>query len=63
MKTIWALYNFAVERNIVKEVFYPFKTYKVPKLEGKIPKKALTIEQVKKIVMLIVLNKKGSLRM
>ena len=50
MRTIRALYNFAIERNIVKEEFYPFKTYKVSKLKGKSPKKALTMEQVKKIV-------------
>ena len=50
MRAIRALYNLAIERNLVKEEFYPFKTYKVSKLKGKSPKKALTIEQVKKIV-------------
>jgi site-specific recombinase XerD len=50
MRAIRALYNFAIERNLVKEEFYPFKTYKVSKLKGKSPKKALTMEQVKKIV-------------
>ena len=50
MRTIRALYNFAIERNITKEEFYPFKTYKVSKLKGKSPKKALNIDQVKKIV-------------
>lgn len=50
MRTIRALYNFAIERNITKEEFYPFKTYKISKLKGKSPKKALNIDQVKKIV-------------
>lgn len=50
MRAIRALYNFAIERNLVKEEFYPFKTYKISKLKGKGPKKALTIKQVKKIV-------------
>ena len=52
MRAIRALYNFAIERKIVKEDFYPFKTYKVSKLKGKGLKKALSIEQVKKIVNL-----------
>lgn len=50
MRTIRALYNFAIERNITKEEFYPFKTYKISKLKGKSPKIALNIDQVKKIV-------------
>ena len=50
MRTIRALYNFAIERSVVKEEFYPFKTYKISKLKGKSPKKALTMNQVKKIV-------------
>lgn len=50
MRTIRALYNFAIERNVVKEELYPFKTYKISKLKGKSPKKALTMEHVKKIV-------------
>src|SRR5690606_21162686 len=50
MRAVRALYNFAIERNMAKEDFYPFKTYKISKLKGKSPKKALTMEQVKKIV-------------
>ena len=49
MRAIRALYNFAIERIIVKEEFYPFKTYKVSKLKGKGIKKALTLEEVLKI--------------
>lgn len=49
MRAIRALYNFAIERKIVKEKYYPFKTYKVSKLKGKGIKKALTLEEVLKI--------------
>lgn len=49
MRAIRALYNFAIERKIAKEEFYPFKTYKVSKLKGKGIKKALTLEEVLRI--------------
>ncbi len=52
MRAIRALYNFAIERKIVKEEFYPFRSYKISKLKGKGLKKALSMEQVKKIVNL-----------
>ncbi|MDT0690404.1 site-specific integrase [Salegentibacter sp. F188] len=52
MRALRALYNFAIERGQVKEEFYPFKIYKISKLKGKGLKKALSIEQVKKIVSL-----------
>lgn len=49
MRTIRALYNFAIERKIAKEQDYPFKIYKVSKLKGKNLKKALTLDEVLKI--------------
>ncbi|RAJ24503.1 site-specific recombinase XerD [Gelidibacter algens] len=49
MRTIRALYNFAIERKIAKELEYPFKIYKVSKLKGRSLKKALTLEEVLKI--------------
>lgn len=52
MRALRALYNFAIERNMVKEEYYPFKAYKISKLKGKGLKKSLTMEQVKKIVSL-----------
>ncbi|MDT0687678.1 site-specific integrase [Autumnicola psychrophila] len=52
MRALRALYNFAIERNMVKEEYYPFKIYKISKLKGKGLKKALSMEQVKKIVTL-----------
>lgn len=49
-RTLRALYNKAIERNIIKDVNHPFKTYKVSKLKGRGIKKALNFEQVTKIV-------------
>lgn len=50
MRTIRALYNFAIQRKVVKQHHYPFNTYKVSRLKGKGLKKALNIEEVKKII-------------
>ena len=52
MRAIRALYNFAIERNLIKPEFYPFKTYKLSKLKGKGVKRALSFENVQKIVAL-----------
>jgi len=49
MRTIRALFNFAIERKIAKLEYYPFKTYKVSKLKSKSLKKALTMAEVLKI--------------
>lgn len=46
MRTIRALYNFAIERKIAKEQDYPFKIYKVSKLKGRSLKKALRMEEI-----------------
>ncbi len=50
MRAIRALFNRAIERNLVKEKYYPFKAYKISKLKGKGLKKAITLAQVLKIV-------------
>lgn len=49
-QAIRALYNMAIERKIIKEGTYPFSIYKVSKLKGKGLKRALNMEDVKKIV-------------
>ena len=49
-RTLRALYNKAIERNIIKDVNHPFKTYKVSRLKGRGIKKALDFEQVTKII-------------
>jgi len=49
-RTLRALYNKAIERNIIKDVNHPFKTYKVSKLKGRGIKKALNFEQVSQII-------------
>lgn len=52
MRAIRALYNFAIERKLAKQQHYPFQTYKVSKLKSKGLKKALSIEEVKRIISL-----------
>src|SRR5690606_4235204 len=49
-RTIRALYNKAIERDLIKEVNHPFKTYKISKLKGQGIKKALDFDQVTKII-------------
>lgn len=49
-RTLRALYNKAIERNIIKETDHPFKTYKISKLKGKGIKKALSFEEVNRII-------------
>lgn len=49
-RTLRALYNKAIERNIIKDVNHPFKVYKISKLKGRGIKKALNYEQVTKII-------------
>lgn len=49
-RTIRALYNKAIERDLIKEINHPFKTYKISKLKGQGIKKALDFDQVTKII-------------
>ena len=50
MRTLRALFNSAIKREIIKTEIYPFKKYKISKLKGKGIKKALTLEDVQKII-------------
>lgn len=50
MRTIRAIYNKAINRNITKKSNYPFETYKISKLKGKALKRALDIEDIHKII-------------
>lgn len=52
MRAIRAIFNMAIDRNIVKENYYPFESYKLSKLKGKGSKRALSMEQVQKIINL-----------
>ncbi len=49
-RTLRALYNKAIERNVIKDINHPFKTYKISKLKGQGIKKALDYDQVTKII-------------
>ncbi|MBD3723983.1 MAG: site-specific integrase [Flavobacteriaceae bacterium] len=50
MRTIRAIYNAAIRNGVVKKEFYPFDKYKISKLKGKGIKRALSREEVKKIL-------------
>ncbi len=50
MRAIRAIFNRAIERNLVKSAFYPFRSYKISRLKGKEQKRALTIEQIQSII-------------
>jgi len=52
MRGIRALFNFAIKRTIINEKIYPFKVYKVSKLKSRAVKKALTLDEVNRIVSL-----------
>ncbi|MEH6679439.1 MAG: site-specific integrase [Sediminicola sp.] len=52
MRAIRALFNKAIERGIISESLYPFKTYKISNLRGKGFKRALDFEEIMRIVNL-----------
>jgi site-specific recombinase XerD len=52
MRAIRALFNFAINRKIIIDKVYPFKSYKVSKLKSRPVKRALTLEEIHKIVAL-----------
>ncbi len=56
MRQLRALYNDALNRGIVKEEYYPFKKYKISKLKGKTAKRALTIDEVKKLLKINIIE-------
>lgn len=52
MRTFRALFNTAIRRGLIKQDIYPFKIYKISKLKGKGLKKALSLDDVHKIIKL-----------
>lgn len=50
MRAFRALFNKAIERGVIKESLYPFKTYKISKLRGKGFKCALDFEEIMRII-------------
>ena len=50
MRALRALYNSAIRNDIVSKDYYPFDKYKISKLKGKGIKRALTRNEVKRIV-------------
>ncbi|MDR1115010.1 MAG: site-specific integrase, partial [Tannerella sp.] len=49
-RTLRVLYNRAMEENLVRQESYPFKTYKVSKLNMETAKRAITKDEVKRII-------------
>lgn len=49
MRTLRALINDAIRKGIIEDKYYPFKSYRISKLKGKSIKKALTLEDIRKI--------------
>ncbi len=49
-RTLRAIYNIAMEENLVKSSLYPFKNYKVSKLHKETAKRAITKEEINKII-------------
>ncbi|NAY91380.1 tyrosine-type recombinase/integrase [Muricauda sp. JGD-17] len=52
MRSIRALFNKAIERGVIRESLYPFKTYKISNLRGKGFKRALDFEEIMSIINL-----------
>ena len=49
-RTLRAIYNYAIEKNIVKAESYPFRKYKVSKLNKETAKRALSKEDINRIL-------------
>lgn len=49
MRTLRSLFNKAINRDLIPESMYPFKKYKISKLKPQPKKRALTIDEFKKI--------------
>jgi len=56
MRTVRAVFNAAIKRELIKPNVYPFKVYKVSKLKGRGLKKALSFEEVKRLITLDLAN-------
>lgn len=50
MRTLRTIFNKAISRGLIKQDIYPFKAYKISKLKGKGAKRALTYDDVVKII-------------
>lgn len=49
-RTLRALYNLAIEEEIVKSEYYPFRKFKVSRLHEETAKRAITKEEIKTII-------------
>ena len=56
MRTIRAVFNSAIKRELIKQNVYPFKVYKISKLKGHGLKRALSFEEVQKFINVDLTN-------
>ena len=56
-RTLRAIYNLAIEENLVEAEYYPFKSYKVSKLHKETAKRAISKEDVSRIIEYSSTNK------
>lgn len=50
LRTLRAVFNLAIEQNIVKADYYPFKAYKVSKLNKATAKRSITKDEIAKVL-------------
>ena len=53
-RTLRAIYNIAIEKNIVKSEYYPFKTFKVSRLHQSTAKRAISKEAIFAVINYVV---------
>jgi len=53
-RTLRAIYNIAIEQNVVKAEYYPFKTYKVSKLHQDTAKRSISKQAISSIINYLV---------
>ena len=57
------LYNLAIEQNIVKAEYYPFKAYKVSKLHKATAKRAISKQEINDVIRYDCTNKSNYTRL
>lgn len=56
-RTLRVIYNYGIEQGVVKAAYYPFRQYKVSKLHKETAKRAITKEDINKIIMVASLER------
>jgi integrase/recombinase XerD len=56
MRAIRAIFNDAIKKSVISKDYYPFEKYKLSKLKGKSEKRALSFENMQKIIQIDLSN-------